>query len=434
MAITTSIVLPSPAEAYSGIPIPLGVEVRNSEASAITITGIQLYDRNGVLVVGDFSQALPAKFQIISGGTAVTSSVPNWGAGDQSTKTISNSPLVYWVGNVSGSSLQTITTSGSFGGNNINFTPVSASVVIPAGATGSFQVAALTQVGFEAQPQLGTFVADLQAKVSVSGSAKTYDSSGANNVDCYNKIVRNVVCSLVGYPLIIDQSAFTRSLAFSNFDAQVNTSVYFTDNTQLVIPSSWPINDYTSSDPAVVSVVQNGAYSATTGSQYSSSSGYQVNPYQTQLIAGAGAVTFTGFPSNFDPVTINSAVISNRLAPNLTGSVTIGLREFSVVDFYIQPNLVSIMSGTLATPSRMSTIDLDAVYVLSNGQVRTADEIGFQPTWASSNSTILPINVSGTITASVNTQANVLITATNPNTGLPTKATCNVVLNLNPNA
>lgn len=400
MAINTSVTLGS-SEAEGIVPVPLTVTIENGSGEQIFVQGITLLNDNGAVTVGDFQQFYPVTYQVVSGGTAVTSSIPKWGTGDQSTKTIVGSPLVYWIGNVSGSQLS----ASSFTGLHIP----SGSQTIADGATGSFQSSIIPVTApFLPSEIITTNIATL---VVVSGSTSGSQSitSSAESFDIRSKPIERVACSLVGASAITSKSTWGRPPAFYDFDAYVQTDIVYTDGTQITLDpnnsNGGIVQDFSSSNPSVVSVIQSGQFGAITGSLG--------NP---QITAGAGALTFT-FPTNGP--SIDFVTIENRLGPTVTGSVEIGLQEVAILGMFIQPNLVSIVSGT--------TLDLNAYYVLDNGQtVEAADPIG-QPVWATSNSAAVAVSVSGSITGSADVQAQVTITAAEPNLGQLSSAT--VILN-----
>lgn len=400
MSILTSVTLgSSDVEGISSVPVTVTIE--NGSGEEIFVEGITLVTDNGAVTIGDFQQFYPVTYQVVSGGTAVTSSIPKWGTGQQSTQTIVGSPLVYWVGNVSGSQLS----ASSFIGLHIP----SGSQTIADGATGSFQSSVIPVTApFLPSESITTDISTLAVVSGSSGGLQTVTSS-AEQLSIRSKPIERIACSLVGASAITSKSTWARSPAFSNFDAYVQTDIVYTDGTQITLNpgnSNGITSNFTSSDPSVVSVVQAGNFGAITGSLG--------NP---QFTAGAGALTFT-FPSNNDPAPA-FATISNRLGPNVTGSVLVGLQEFAVTGMFIQPNLVSIVSGT--------TLDLNAYYTLDNGSViEAADPVG-QPTWASSNSNAVAISVSGSITGSADVQAQVTITATESSLGQSSVAT--VILN-----
>jgi hypothetical protein len=394
MTISATVSLGS-ATATGSISVPLSISIRNGSGESVFVQGIRLLNSDGVLTLGDFQQFYPVTYQIVSGGTAVTSSIPKWGTADQSTETIVGDPLVYWIGNISGSSLVTA----SFTGLHIP----SGSQTIPAGATGSFQSAVIvTTPPLLPQPVLST---DVGALLFVSGAvsgSRTFSATTAS-LDYTSKPVDRIACSLVGANALTSFSTWGRPIAFANFDAYVETNIVYTDGTQT--PVSAVASDFTSSDPSVVSVVQNGAFGSQTGSLGNA-----------QLTAGGGALTFI-FPSNFSPQP-SYATIENRLSDGLTGSVKVGLAEFLITGMFTQPSLLSIVSGT--------TTDINAFYTLDNGQVLEAADPFGQPTWSSTNSAAVAVDVSGSITGSSNVQAQVSIIAES-NIGL--RAASTVILN-----
>ena len=394
MSILASVTLgSSDVEGISSVPVTVTIE--NGSGESIFVQGITLLTNNEAVATGDFQRFFPLLLQSVSGGSPVTSSIPKYGTGEQPSQTIVGDPLFYYVGNISGSSLVT----SSFTGLHIP----SGSQTIAAGATGSFQSSVIpVRAPFLPSESITTDISTLTVVSGSSGGLQTVTSS-AEQLTIKSKPIDHIACSLVGASAITSKSTFARRPAFSNFDAFVQTDIVYVDGTQITLNpgnSNGITSNFTSSDPSVVSVVQAGNFGVVTGSVG--------NP---QFTAGAGALTFT-FPSNNDP-TPAFATISNRLGPSITGSVLVGLQEFTVTGMFIQPNLLSIVSGT--------TVDLDAYYTLDNGQVlEAADPVG-EPTWASSNSNAVAISVSGSITGSSNVQAQVLITATgNGQTSLAT--------------
>lgn len=405
MAITGEVVLSNTT--VSGTQeVPLVVKVYNDDAvNEVTLTGITLTTPNqSIVALGEIPAFSTAYFQTSSGGTAVTSSIPKWGTGEQASKTISNADLYYWVGNVSGSSLGVV----NYDGN----------LVLPANSTSSF-VAAVTPLNAPFLPE-PVITAEIGALIQISGTTQPVVAT-TDTLNITSKPVARIACQLVGVPAVVTKNEFSRPPNYSNFDAIVSTTIVYTDGTEIVInpQDNFPIvNDYTSSDPSVVSVVQNGAFTSTTSSlQLTNSVGEVYGGQNTQLIAGAGAITFT-FANNDDP-TLISAVISNRIGPNATGSVEINLRDVYPVAIQVQPQLVSMVSGTIS--------QLQAFYLLNDGKIIEAVSPAPVPTWSSSNSTLVAVAANGTITGSVDTQGQVLITATNASANVA--GTCGVTLN-----
>jgi hypothetical protein len=408
-----NISLSAPQFVIANQPDRFTLTIENDDTASVYIEGISVIDKLNLLVVGDFSPSLPAKFQIVSGGSPVTSSVPAWGSATQS-------DITYYVGNVSGSSLQLITTSGSYGGDNTNsLIPVSSSVIIPAGATGSYVgsfVGTIVQDFSEVTPIKGR----LQARINVSGNVNQQIVDAGNDTFLVPTDIIGVDL-VVNSPAVVYKTQWGRPQQYLNFDAIVSTNLILSNGVIWQVPATEDsLNNYTSSNPAVISVVNTGPFSSTTGSAFSSSSGIEVNTSATQLSGGAGAISFT-FPSNFDP-TITYTTISNELSPSVTGSITIGLAEFQILNAFISPNPVSIQSGSI--------VDLDAYVIIDsqpNNPVKAeAGTIG-EPTWTSSNSAFVPVGISGSITGAVDTQAQVTITAQIGN--LPIVPAATVILN-----
>ncbi len=195
-----NISLTAPQVAISNQPERFTLTIENAGVSAAVIDGISVIDKRDLLVVGDFSPSLPAKFQIVSGGSPVTSSVPAWGSATQS-------DITYYVGNVSGSSLQLITTSGSYGGDNTNsLIPVSSSVIIPAGATGSYVgsfVGTIVQDFSEVTPIKGR----LQARINVSGNVNQQIVDAGNDTFL-------VPTEIIGVDLVVNLSMAVNFIKF----------------------------------------------------------------------------------------------------------------------------------------------------------------------------------------------------------------------------
>jgi len=391
MSILASVTLSS-SEVSGVLPVPLSVTIENGSGEEIFVEGIKLLTDNEAVATGDFQRFFPLLLQSVSGGSPVTSSIPKYGTGEQSSQTIVGDPLFYYVGNISGSSLVT----SSFIGLHIP----SGSQTIADGATGSFQSSVVpVRAPFLPSQTLTTNISTL-AVVSGSSGGLQIVTSSAESLSIKSKEVERIACSLVGASAITSKSKFARRPAFSNFDAFVQTDIVYIDGTQITLTpgnANGITSDFTSSDPSVVSVVQSGLFGSTTGSIVNG-----VAQGNSQFTAGAGALTFT-FPSNNNPDPA-FATISNRVDAGLTGSVLVGLQEFAITGMFIQPNLLSIVSGT--------TVELDAYFTLDNGELlEAADPVG-EPTWSSSNSNAVAISVSGSITGSADVQAQVLITAT----------------------
>jgi len=418
MAIIPSMVLPNPPAVSSEQSFTIGLTIENSEADAITINGIHFWDENNILTLGDFSPCLPIKFQVVSGGTPVTSSVPAWGTATQS-------DVVYYVGNISGSTLQTIQTSGSYGGDNKNFTPVSSSVIIPAGATGSYQVSARapnTNRGTQNAINFGQQTANVKGRITINNEVRYYDL-GNNNIFVFptDGIIGAELEMTPAPPanFVISAQGFARPENFDNFDAVFSTNLILSNGEKLPLPPWLPTrNNYTSSDPSVISVVAEGAFGATTPSTtLTNSVGSIYGGQNTKLTAGGGAATFT-FPVGSQPNSINYATISNEIAAGLTASLTIGLQETALASIQVVPNFLSIQSGSI--------VPTKTFYTLTDGTIYQADgnQIPY-PTFVSSQPNAVAVNASGSITGSVDAQANVLITATLGST----TTTLSVVLN-----
>ena len=404
MAITPLIQLPNPAETVIGVPITVGLLIENSETSSVTVTGIQVYDVNGVFQVGDFGAALPARFQIVSGGSPVTSSVPAWGTGTQSN-------ITYYVGNISGSSLQTIQTSGSYGGANENFTPVSSSVIIPAGATGSFQVGLVSYNNIDfATENNGRQEGDIQARVSVEGySTPIYSDLTQNNfISLDYKTIVGVKAFLAGGPSVIVGSQFKRPEQYVNFDLYAQAQAIFNDGTTWDIPLdvAGQLGTWSSSAPSVASILDTGLWTSTTSSYaLTNSVGSVIAGQNTRISGGAGAITMGAFSAN--PLATSYTTISYEVGPGITGSFVLGKRTANLVSFDVFPNVVSMVSGNIVKLQAVSTLDNGLVVVLNDDPPYAPG----QPTWASSDTTALPIDVSGSVTGAVNTQTTALITA-----------------------
>jgi len=408
-----NISLTAPQFVFSNQPDRFTLTIENDDTASVYIEGISVVDKRDLLVVGDFSPSLPAKFQIVSGGSPVTSSVPAWGTATQS-------DITYYVGNVSGSSLQLITTSGSYGGKNTNsLIPVSSSVIIPAGATGSYVgsfVGTVVQNLTEVDPIKGR----LQARINVSGNVNQLIQDATTDTFLIPTDIEGVQL-VVNSPSVVYKSQWGRPQEYLGFDAIVSTVLKLSNGVLWQVPAAADgFNNYTSSNPAAISVINTGPFSSTTGSAFSSSSGIQVNTSATQLSGGAGAISFT-FTNIGDP-TIAYTTISNELTPSITASLQIGLAEFQVLGTFISPNQVSIQSGSIVDLNMYAIRDDTTVPLLIDDT-----NIG-EPTWSSSNSTFVPVGISGSITGAVDTQAQITIKA--EAAGFPQfPAFANVILN-----
>lgn len=249
----------------------------------------------------------------------------------------------------------------------------------------------------------------LGANILVSGSARVVNAT-TETAYITSKPVERIACQ-VNAPAVVYKTQFARPQEYSNFDAIVSTTIVYKDGTEILLDASNTagiVSDFTSSDPSRVSVVQSGSFRSTTPSTTLTNSVGTIYPAQdTQLIGGAGAVSFT-FPTNFSPQ-IEYATISNRIGPGATGSVQIGLAEFQVLGTFISPSQLSIQSGSI--------VDL-GVYIqtdLTPQPFEANESTTGEPTWSSSNSTFVPVGISGSITGAVDTQAQVLIKGEVPN-------------------
>jgi hypothetical protein len=540
MSISAKVILGS-SEVQGQQEVPVVVEVYNSSTASAALDGLELVSKDGLVQVGTFPTFQPVVYQVVSGGVAINSPVPAWGTGEQSTETNNGDPLIYWVGNLSGAALQTITyegnldipggtpstvstnqepnvgflvygfgtngskiileqsfsgsvnrtgsisgstpdsvfiktADGKFGGSgsvsfdgtgrvswvpaggNINTTNLSGSpqstlecyfylddntayqplisqgssstvwslqvsgtelkvsgsdtnflnggeitssattintgewyhiAAVKSGSTLSFyldgtrldEIALTTaysgaadqlQINLGCDRQEATLflsgsitnarISDIAqysgssfttssvpftnptlitpiiiastssfqsnvipvnppllpteqqfavvgAEVSVQGAVTAVEAT-TETLTILSKPVERVSLSIVGSPIIANSVGFARPIAFSDFDASIQTNIVYKDGSQITLDPNLPIHDFTSSHPARVAVVQSGSFGVATGSVG--------NP---QATAGAGALTFT-FPNSSTPV---FAVIENRLSPNVTGSITIGV-------------------------------------------------------------------------------------------------------------
>lgn len=420
MALNISITQPSsPNIVYAQQPYRFSFTIANSNASAVSITGISVIDKNGNSTIASFGPTYPADYQVVSGGSPVTSSIPAWGTATQSNTT-------YYVGNISGSSLQRFQTSGSYGGNNVVLnTPASSSVIIPAGATGSY-------VGFAVVPftydltDYTTLTTRLQVQVFQAGVVQPTKQDAAENLFIVPALIEGATLSLVEQPLqTITKPPYARNPIYADFDVGLQTTLQLSNGINWIVPADFsPLNNYTSSDPSVISVINNGPYVSTTpNSTLTNSVGSIYGGQFTQLSGGAGACSFDWANVPDAPQGITTT-ISNEIANGLTASIDITLAQYQVIGLEIVPNLLSIQSG--------STADLEAYYFTANGNRFSATEVGQQPNWSSSNSTAVPVSVSGSITGSQNVQQNVTITAALPALGANIVGSANVILNIIP--
>jgi hypothetical protein len=423
MALNISITQPNPAVITPNQPYRFSFTIENGGASPVTLTGISVIDKYGLSTIGSFGPTYPADYQVVSGGSPVTSSIPAWGTATQSNTT-------YYVGNISGSSLQRFQTSGSYGGNNVVLnTPASSSVIIPAGATGSYvgsAVVPFTTPFTDFQADLKTL---LQVQVFEEGVVQPTTQDAPSDLFFIPALPVAATLSLVDQPLqVITRPPYARNPIYADFDVALQTSVLLSDGTNWILPvNNSPFNNFTSSDPSVISVVNTGPYVSTTPStSLTNSVGSIYGGQFTQLSGGAGACSFdwANVPDSPQGVT---TTISNELAAGLTASIDITLAQYQVVGLEVVPNLLSIQSG-----SGGNTYDLEAYYITAQGGRFSATEVGQQPNWSSNNPTAVPVSVSGTLTASVNTQANVTITAELPQLGSSVIGSANVILNYIP--
>ena len=378
MAITPSIVLPSPAIITTGVPTQIGLTIANTEASAITIAGIEMYDKNGIFVVGDFAPALPVRYDTYTAGntsapfpvgTPVLAQVPSWGTADQSTKTAlvsypagaapTQSNLTYPVSSLTGYTWSITTTSGSYSGGSASSTGTPNWVTIPAGATATLSVGAISQLlSAESGSALANFmVGNIQARIQISGTAAPIDTTGTNSLYLVGKTIKNIEVSPISIRGVVPSNTWGRPPAFypplwaggsaNGFDAALQTNLVFIDDTTLDI-SNWDIrNNYSSTAAGTIAVVANGSYGSTTpNTAITSSNGAIVGGQNTQLLKGAGALTFT-FP-NTNTFAVSNATLSNAIGAGLTGSCVVGLTDRVAIGLYVFPPLAQsrYVSGT----------------------------------------------------------------------------------------
>lgn len=420
MALNISITQPSsPNLIYAQQPYRFSFTIANSDASPATITGISVIDKKGNSTIASFGPTYPADYQVVSGGSPVTSSIPAWGTATQSNTT-------YYVGNISGSSLQRFQTSGSYGGNNVVLnTPASSSVIIPAGATGSY-------VGFAVVPftydltDYTTLTTRLQVQVFQAGVVQPTKQDAAEDLFIVPAVIEGATLSLVDQPQqTITKPPYARNPIYANFDAMLQTTLQLSNGVNWIVPADFsPLNNYTSSDTGLISVVNNGPYVSTKpNSTLTNSVGSIYGGQFTQLSGGAGACTFLWQNVSDSPFG-DTITISNEIGAGLTASLPITLAQYQLVGLEVVPSLLSIQSG--------SRVDLEAYIIAANGTRFSATEVGQQPNWSSSNSTAVPVSVSGSITGSQNVQANVTITAEFTAVGSGVIGSANVVLNYTP--
>lgn len=419
MALNISITQPNPPFITPQQEFQFSFTIENDGAASVLITGIDVIDTKGLVTISSFGPAAPSKYQIADGGTQVTSSVPAWGTATQS-------QVEYYVGNVSGSTLQTIATSGSFSGKN-----TASWVNLPAGATGSYVGVAITNV----VPDLTDISvprARLQVQVFKDGVVQPQKQNAPSDLFLIPADIVSAQLSLVGEPQsVITKPPYERNPLYADFDVAVQTTFLLTNGMNWISPpDAGPLNNYTSSDPSVISVVNNGPYLSSAPSTTLTNSVGSIYGGQTTFISGgAGACSFTWANVPDSPTGVTTT-ISNEIAAGLTASLDIRLAQYEVIGLEIVPNLLSIQSASAGIPP--ATYDLEAYYFTAQGNRFSATEVGQQPTWSSSNSTAVPVSVSGTLTASVNTQQNVTITAQLTQLGSNVVGSANVILNYRP--
>jgi len=423
MAITPTIVLPSPAIITTGEPTQIGLNIVNSEASAVTINGIEMFDANGIFVIGEFSPAVQVRYDTYTSGstsgpgyvgTPVTASVPDWGSG------LSQSNIVYYPGNVSGSTWSIVSTSGSYGGGSGSLAAKPNWVVLPANSTGSFSVGAVSNLFTDVSGSalVNSAVGNIQVRITANNSASYITGSGTNSLYLVSKVIKGAALTPVGVPNIVTRNIFGQSPIYvapvgqggsvGGFNAPVQTSLVFQDDTSLDI-STWDIrNDYTSSNPAAISIVRSGSYTSTSPlTTLTNSVGSIYGGQNTQITAvsgGAGAMTFL-FAGN-DSVTVATSSISNRLGATLTGSMTMGVRDAYPIAVDVFPALSGMVSG--------STLNLTSRFLYNNGVLGGAlpeGAGGFQPTYSVlQGSDLVSVNATtGVVTALVNAVGTAII-------------------------
>jgi hypothetical protein len=351
MAITPSIILPSPAFIQTGQAAQVGLTIANTEATSIRISGIDLLDTNGIFVAGDAIPGVPVRYDIYASGsttgssipigTPVIASVPAWGTATQSN-------IIYYPGNVSGSTWSIASNSGSYGGGSGSAAQPNW-VEIPAGSTGyfTFGVSSNLSSDLSGSALASFYVGNIQAKIQVSGSSVPLSTTGTNSLYLITGKVKGVELAPISSPSLIVKNTFARNSAYlppvwaagtsAGFDVATQTTLTLEDNRKIDI-TYWNIqNNFTSSAPSTISVVQSGAYTSTpVNSALTNSVGAIYGGQNTQLSGGAGALTLAGLNGTAGLV-IDSATISNRLAAGLTGSMTIGLTNKVPLYSYLVP-------------------------------------------------------------------------------------------------
>lgn len=179
------------------------------------------------------------------------------------------------------------------------------------------------------------------------------------------------------------------------FDFQLQPTVYLQNGESLPLPQAF--NYYSSSDPSVAAVVEfSEGINATTGSLFSSSAGFILNPYATQISASGGSVIING---------TGSCIIGVWDDPNNYGNDPYAAVEITVVDalpvsLQVYPQIRNVFSG--------SQYGYEAYLYKSNGsRVDVSNEV----TWTTNvGSDIANIDSSG-ILSITGSYGNIQITA-----------------------
>ena len=421
MAITPTIILPSPAIRTSGEACVIGLTIANTEAVSITVSGIELTDTTGVFTVGELSACSPDLFTQYTFGSAVLNPIPAWGTGDQSLKLypggVGAGNLVYPPGNVPVTGEVKTSTAGTYGGGSGPFATQPNFVVIPAGTTAFFTADAISNVFSDvAGSAAATFFAgSIQARISVEGIASTINTSGANTLYVVSKVIKGIQVAPLNQQYYLTRNEFGRNPLYSNFDVPSETALVFVDDTTLDI-TTWDIRNnytasggnitvvntgpYTSAMPAAISGVSNATPSFPVGSI--PPGGWK----GTTFIGGAGAMSISAWPlSGSDGSTIVT-VIGNNIGGGFTSTMAMYIRNEFPIGVEIIPSGNQLIYQTVALGR--NTVNLQTFIIWNDGSRSVRLEPG-NVVYTSSNPQLITVDNAGTCTQIINMEGQATI-------------------------
>lgn len=268
--------------------------------------------------------------------------------------------------------------SGSFGPSP-SPTIVSGNMNIAAGATGSYLSAIVPKWNGPLDTLFAYTQYTLQSQVTLLGNPTVYSASSDFVFDGFGPNPEGVAC-ITNTPVWNLRTNTTPATNF-DFDAVVQTVTLNPAGVPDYLPVNLSLNNYSSSNTAIATVVQKGAYSATTSSYaLTNSVGSVLGGQETQLIGGGGAVKFVGGTG--------VVTITNALFPGVTGSCKILVQSSNPVSLTVFPARANLTTGT--------NVQAQAILVYADG---TTTDVSSVATWASSNPSAVTTNGTGFLTA-----------------------------------